>query len=176
MTEEEINELDTFLLSDACAEETLSIEEAHGYLTAIIVTSRQTDKDKWMPVIWGRPLFRDEEQRHRLEGLLGSMYSEIATTLQCREPFEPMVVEMEEEGELVESYEGWCYGFMLAVEQDQTQWKELSKSSQGLLAPMAQLALLADNEEQEMGEDEYSQWVELIPGAVMGLYDLWHSD
>lgn len=176
MTEDEINELDSFLLSDACPEEALSIEEAHGFLTALILTPSQSDRDKWMPVIWGQPLFRDEEQRHRLEGLFSALYSEIATILQRREPFEPMVVEMEEEGQLVESYEGWCYGFMLGVEQNQAQWQELPKSAQGLLAPMAQLALLADTEEDEMGEEEYSQWVELIPGAVMGLYDLWHGD
>lgn len=175
MTEEEINELDNFLLSDACTEEALSIEEAHGYLTAIILTSPQEDKSEWWQAIWGEPHFHDEEQKRRLEGLLAAMYSDIAGILERREPFEPMVVEMEEEGQLVESYEGWCYGFMLAVEQNEAQWKALSKSAQGLLAPIAQLALLADNSEEEMSEEEYSQWVELIPGAVMGLYDFWHS-
>ena len=44
-----------------------------------------------------------------------------------------------------------------------------------LSAPMAQLALLGSEEEPNMDETEYDSWVELIPGAVMGLYRLWHG-
>ena len=176
MTDEEINELDDFLLSGACDEESLSVEEAHGYLTALILTPSQLDRREWMSVIWGEPRFYDENQRRRLEGLLNAMYDEIVATLERHEPFEPMVVEMEEQGQLVESYEGWCYGFMLGVEQEQRQWQELPKSAQGLLAPMAQLALLTDNDEEGMSEEEYGQWVELIPGAVLALYDLRRGD
>jgi hypothetical protein len=36
------------------------------------------------------------------------------------------------------------------------------------------LALQGAEDEEEMGEEEYAQWVELIPGAVLGLYDIWH--
>lgn len=177
MTDEEFDELDAFLLSDACDEQTLAIEELHGYLTALQLTPEGTALSEWQSAVWGEPEFADEAQRQRLSAMLEAMRNEIAETLRRRELFEPMVVEMEEEGLLVESYEGWCYGFMLGVEQDPQQWLDLPASAQGLLAPMARLALLADEEEgEEMSEEEYTQWVELIPGAVLGLYDLWHRD
>jgi len=177
MTDEEFDELDAFLLSDACDEQTLAIEELHGYLTALQLTPEGAALSEWQSAVWGEPEFADETQRQRLSAMLEAMRNEIAETLRRRELFEPMVVEMEEDGLLVESYEGWCYGFMLGVEQDPQQWQALPASAQGLLAPMARLALLADEEEdEEMSEEEYNQWVELIPGAVLGLYDLWHRD
>lgn len=177
MTDEEFDELDAFLLSDACDEQTLAIEELHGYLTALQLPPERPAPGEWQSAVWGEPEFVDEAQRQRMSAMLGAMQSEIAETLQRRELFEPLVVEMEEEGLLVESYEGWCYGFMLGVEQNPRHWQALPASAEGLLAPMARLALLADEEEEEeMSEEEYNQWVELIPGAVLGLYDLWHRD
>lgn len=177
MTDEEFDELDAFLLSDACDEQTLAIEELHGYLTALQLTPERPASGEWQSAVWGEPKFIDEAQRQHLSAMLEAMRSDIAETLRRRELFEPMVVEMEEDGLLVESYEGWCYGFMLGVEQNPQLWQALPAAAQGLLAPMARLALLADEEEdEEMSEEEYNQWVELIPGAVLGLYDLWHRD
>jgi hypothetical protein len=40
---------------------------------------------------------------------------------------------------------------------------------------MAQLALLNSDEEPEMDDEEYESWVELLPGAVLGLYSYWHG-
>lgn len=174
MTEEEISELDAFLLSDACGQDALSIDEAHGYLTALQLMPKMPEQSEWLDTVWGTPSFSGEEQHQRLGALLEAMRSEIAESLERHEPFEPMVVEMDIDGQLVEAYEGWCYGFMLAVEQQESQWMALPKQAQGLLAPIAQLALLESDEDENISEDEYSQWVELIPGAVVGLYDVWH--
>ncbi len=88
-----------------------------------------------------------------------------------------MSVEVEEEdGSVVVAYEGWCFGFMLGVETCQDEWEKLSEDEEGLLAPMAQLALLNSDEEPSMDEDEYEQWVELLPGAVLGLNAYWHGE
>ncbi|MCW8828573.1 MAG: YecA family protein [Gammaproteobacteria bacterium] len=175
LTQDELTELDDFLLSGACDDETLSIDEAHGYLTALQLPPVKRDETEWLKGIWGAPQFADEREQQRMSALLRQLSDDIAAELVRRRDFEPLVIEMEEGGETVESYEGWCYGFMLGVEQQQALWQELPKTEQGLLAPMAQLALLEADDEDEMEEDEYMQWVELIPGAVMGLYAFWHS-
>lgn len=174
LTEDELIELDNFLLSDACDDETLSIDEAHGFLTAIQLPPVRTVDAEWRQAIWGSPRFRDAAHAQHMEGLLQRLFDDITATLAQRRNFEPLVIETEEEGEQVESYEGWCFGFMLGVEQHEAEWDALPKTEQGLVAPMAQLSLLGSEEEEEMGEDEYLQWVELIPGAVMGLYAYWH--
>lgn len=173
LNETELAELDEFLLSDACEEDALSIDEAHGYLTALVVTPNPPADDQWQTAIWGEPAFADESQKQHMTSLLKRLFNEVLTTLQTRRDFEPLVIETEEEGETVEAYEGWCFGFMHGVEQQQELWDQLPQNEQSLVAPMAQLALLY-SEEADMDEDEYDDWVELLPGAVMGLYAYWH--
>lgn len=175
LTEEELIELDGFLLSDACDDETLTIDEVHGFLTAVQLVPESEALSRWLALIWGEPRFAGEAERQRMHELLERLAADIGATLARRLDFEPLVVEVEEEGAVIESYEGWCYGFMLGVEQHEALWEALPASEQGLLAPMAQIALLGDDDEQMMDEDEFTQWVELIPGAVMGLYAYWHE-
>jgi uncharacterized protein len=175
LTEDEFIELDNFLLSDVCDDETLSIDEAHGYLTALQLPPVRLDQAEWSEAVWGKPKFESEAQEQQMQALLQRLFDDITETLQRRRDFEPLVIETEEDGQVVESYEGWCYGFMLGVDQNEEMWEALPKTEQGLLAPMAQLSLLGSEDEEEMSEEEYSQWIELIPGAVMGLYAHWHQ-
>jgi len=173
-SEEALAELDAFLLSNACGDEALSVDQAHGFITALIAGPEPMGDD-WMQQVWGRPDFSDKEQAERMSELLRWMRDDIAATLEEGRPFEPLVVEEEEEGELFEVYEGWCYGFMLALAERPAPWEGLPKDQQALLTPIAQLALLENEEaETEMDEDEYLSWVELLPGAVAGLYGFWH--
>lgn len=179
LSEQEHAELDDFLLSEACEEGALSVDEAHGFLTALIVGPETWSRDDWLQALWGEPEFRDREQERVLIQRLERMYESIESALREGLPFEPLVVEEEEEGEIFEVYEGWCFGFMLGVEAQEAQWSVLPADQQSLLAPMAQLALMAsedEDEEVEMDESEYEAWVELLPGAVAGLYAFWHGD
>ncbi len=173
LTDEELVELDDFLLSDACSDETLSIDEAHGFLTALVMVPEPTPQATWLDAIWGEPQFADAAQEQRMTELLLRLHDEIADALREGGPFEPLVAEEEEDGELYETYEGWCFGFMLGVELHQELWEQLPKNEQQLLAPMAKLALLNADEEAEMDEAECESWLELLPGAVAGLYTYW---
>lgn len=175
LTEEELITLDTFLLSEACDGAALSIDEAHGFLTAIIAGPAQVAQKEWLTEVWGQPRFADAAEKQRLTELLLRLHDEIATTLQAGRSFEPLVVEVEEDGEATEAYEGWCFGFMLGVAQHQEMWDRLPRDEKMLIAPMAQLALLNSEEAVAMRDEEYASWIELIPGAVMGLYRFWHG-
>ena len=174
LSDEELAELDEFLLSDACDEDVLTVDEVHGLLTALLVGSQPLAEAEWLPLAWGRPRFADAAQQQRMLAMMQRLYRDIEAALQAGRDFEPLPVEVEEEGTDVVAFEGWCFGFMLGVETCQAEWDSLPKSEENLLAPMAQLALLNSDEEPEMDDDEYEQWVELLPGAVMGLYSYWH--
>lgn len=175
LSDQELVELDDFLLSDACDEETFAIDEAHGFLTALVVGPEAMPQSEWLEAVWGQPRFADEAQARRMTDLLVRLYRSIEADLQAGRPFEPLVVEEEEEGEVFESYEGWCFGFMAGVQEFEELWQPLPKEPQALLTPIAQLALLYTDEEPEMSEAEYGDWIELLPGAVTGLYHFWHD-
>ncbi len=173
LSDDELTELDVFLNSAACDEDTLGIDEAHGYLTALLLSSEgDQPASGWQEAIWGQPRFADDAERVRLTGLLEKLPGDILVALTQRTPFEPLVVESEEEGVVYESYEGWCFGFMLGLEQQWDVWQNQPDEVQELIIPIAQLALLWDEDAEEMGEEEYDQWVELIPGAVAELFAL----
>lgn len=176
LSDDELAELDAFLLSDACDDEVLTVDEVHGLLTALLTGPQPLPESEWLPIAWGEPQFSDASQRDHMLAMMRRLYHDIEATLQAGRDFEPLAVEVEEEdGTVVIAYEGWCFGFMLGVESCQDEWDQLPKNEENLLAPMAQLALLNSDEEPEMDDEEYEQWVELLPGAVMGLYSYWHE-
>jgi uncharacterized protein len=170
LTDDELIELDDFLLSAGEDSECLTIDEAHGYLSALAVTQLQAEQDQWLEAIWGTPAFEDEAVQERITGLLLRMYEDIAATLEASLPFEPLIIENEVDGELLESYEGWCYGFMLEVGDNPVCWEQLSKDEDPLLLPIAKLAMQCNEDEPELDEEEYQMLVELLPGSLAGLH------
>lgn len=174
MSNAAIEELDAFLLSENCDEETLTVDEAHGLITAMLISPAGIVGNDWVGLIWGEPEFPDEATEQRMIAHLQQMEQEIRQLLEQGLPYEPFSVEEEEGDEVIESFEGWCFGFMVGVSQQQEAWDDLPKDQQALLAPMAQLSLLVSEEEPSMDDQEYQSWVELIPGAVTGLYNYCH--
>lgn len=167
LSDNELSLLDAFLLSDSCDVDTLSLDEVHGYLTAIQLS--HAGDIPWQETVWGQPRFPDQSLQAQMTELLERFNAEICDELHKGRDFEPLSVE-EEDGEVL-SHAGWCYGFMLGMEQTQEYWDTLPKGLQALLVPIAQIALLHDDEEEiDMDEDEYNDWVELIPGAISGLF------
>lgn len=169
LSPDELTELDDFLLMNP--EERLSIDEAHGFITALIVARDMREPAAWLPDVWGDTPFTNVAEERRLTDLVLRMRDDIAEMLADGEGFEPLIIEEEDEdeGELYEAHEGWCFGFMLAVANDEERWRDLPNDQKTLLEPIAALALLHSEEEPDMTEEEYEGWVELLPGAVMGL-------
>lgn len=177
LSDDELIELDGFLLSEACGDAAMPIDEVHGYLTALLVKGESLELRMLLPQLWGEPEFADEAERDRMHQLVQRFFDSIAAELESGRPFDPLVAEVEEEGEILELYEGWCYGFMFGVEQQ--EWPELPKGDRDLLVPIAKLALLHDHDDEDddldMDEEEYADWIELLPGAVAGLYRYWRQ-
>lgn len=174
LSEDEFAELDAFLLSQEEADG-LSVDEIHGYITAMVTGPDSGAQGNWLPQVWGEPVFADDSERDYMTDIMQRMHEEISDLLQQGRRFEPLVIEEEDEdGEPEEAYEGWCYGFMHCVAERQDEWGDLPKKEQELLSPIAKLALLCTEEGVDMDEEEYEFCVELLPGAVAGLFSYWH--
>lgn len=173
LSEEEFIELDNFLLLGEEDNERLPVDILHGYLTALQVGHTGTSQAEWMAEVWGEPQFANAAEQHHMTSLLLRLHDEIVDTLDSAEPFEPLLVELEEDGEVYEACEGWCYGFMLGVSQDEARWDSLPEHERDLLMPIARLALFYAEEEEELDDDEYVTLTELLPGAVASLYAYW---
>lgn len=171
LTDDEMIELDQMLQAN---EEYLLVDEAHGFITALLVAkSPLLEGDAWIAGILG-----DENASidPKMRDLLLRLRAEAEDALSATVTFEPLIAEIEEEGEILENFEGWCFGFMLAASEDEQVWSELSQSEQELIMPIAKLALLQEDEEADMDEEEYETLVDLIPGSVGALYNHFHGN
>ena len=175
LSEDELAALDDFLLSEH-NNEMMPVDEVHGYLTALVVSHDRASQSEWLSAIWGEPKFADNNEQANMTNCLLRLRNEIAATLEARHPYEPLVIEeVDDDGEVVEAYEGWCLGFIHAVADHQESWDELAKNEQELLTPIAKIALLLNEEEPDMDDEEYEACIELLPGAVAGLYSYWEE-
>jgi uncharacterized protein len=52
LSDAEIHVLDEFLMSDRTPEDALSIDELHGYLTAIVCCPIQVVSSDWLDDVW----------------------------------------------------------------------------------------------------------------------------
>jgi len=166
MTEDDYSRLDEILMDNI--DDCLSLDEAHGFLTGMLVSQIDLSNEDCVEGICGDSEF-DTNTSQQVSTLILSMYDDIRDMLKSNEPFDILFIETEEDDEIVEVFEGWCHGFMLAVSQEQQIWDTLEKNEQSILSPIAKLALLISDESLEMEDDEFDMLVELLPGAVMGL-------
>lgn len=96
LLEEEIDELDQFLLSDSTSEETMVMSCLDGYLTAVVVGPKTVMPSRWLPGVWGpteadAPEFETTEQAQRILTLIMRHMNGIVWSLQHdADVFDPM--------------------------------------------------------------------------------------
>ena len=96
LSEEEIDELDDFLMSDAVTDEAMMLDQLDGYLTAIIIGPVTLRMQDWLPGIWGpgeelAPEFETLEQAQRILDLITRHMNGIVWSFQDDpDAFEPL--------------------------------------------------------------------------------------
>lgn len=66
LSQEEMDELDNFLISDITSDETMTLDILDGYLTAIVSGPVTLSLNDWLPGIWGS----SEEHKPRFESMI----------------------------------------------------------------------------------------------------------
>jgi len=155
LTEKEFDELDRFLMSERCGDETMAMDALHGYLTAIAIGPEPVPVDEWLPRVWGpspddAPDFRNEQQAERIRELLWRSLDEIVVTFDVApKDFEPLFSVHQWKGKEVLDAEAWCWGFLEGVSLRANAWQALRDSPQ---APLLRAIYLLGAEEIEEEE------------------------
>lgn len=156
LTEKEFDELDRFLMSDRCGDETMAMDALHGYLTAIAIGPEPVAIDEWLPRVWGpepddAPDFRDEKQEARIRELLSRSLQEIVVTFEVApKDFEPLFSVHQWKGKEVLDAEAWCWGFLEGISLRDAAWQPLRESPQALLLRPIHLLGAEEIEEEEV--------------------------
>ena len=129
LTDEEIEELDQFLLEAEGLEESMDISTLDGFLTAIVCGPKTIMPSEWLRWVWDMesgkdaPEFKDQAQAQRILGLLMRHMNDIAETLQqAPEHYEPLLMENPNGGDPIPIIDEWCSGFMKGVQLDSDGW------------------------------------------------------
>jgi uncharacterized protein len=174
-----IHFLDELLMSDTTPEDVLSIDELHGYLTAIVCCPVPVVPSEWLPGVWQTeegPQFESAEQAQEIMSLIMRMHNDIADALRVGEEFGPLMLENTlESGETVVVAQGWCWGFMEGMRSQFEAWEPHLDMINELVVPIAVLARLGDDdpELQELLDDQeqIAQLTEAIAESAAAIYE-----
>jgi uncharacterized protein len=153
LSDEEFEELDDFLLSDRCAEDSMTMDTLHGYLTALAIGPQEVLMEEWLHRVWGpqakdAPTFKNAKEAERITNLIARFMNEIAITLEVApKEYEPLFCEREWEGKSLLDGEAWAWGFWEGMELRKTEWDPIWHSKLAdLLRP---IYLLGSDELEE---------------------------
>lgn len=188
LLDEEIDELDQFLLSDSTSNETMVLSGLDGYLTAIVIGPKTVMPSLWLPGVWGpteadAPEFESTEQAQRILTLIMRHMNGIVWSLQ-RNPddFDPLFDSFKHPGKRREYVDGeaWAHGFMQGVALTRADWQPLF-DDEAMVQTLHPIHLLGSDEVTDE-EDALTRTpaqrekiTEAIPAAVATIYRFWRS-
>jgi len=176
----DLEELDSFLMSDRSPSDSMMLSDLDGFLTGIAIGPELVLPSEWLPLIWGgdAPEFADEDEAKAILDAIMSRYNEILRRI-ADDTLDP-IFWADRDGTLIAV--DWAEGFLQAIMLRADAWGSLFKSKRDgqLLFPI--LALCGDeNGESLLGlpsEDEdrvMEEVTEFIPACVTAIAAYWRE-
>ena len=186
LSEKEMEELDSFLMSDATSDETMSLDTLDGYLTAIVVGPTTLDFSQWFSSIWGpkkedTPNFKSIAEAQRIIDLIIRQMTRIISDLENYPddilPIFNTVVYPDTTYEYTDG-EMWAYGFMCGINLCRKNWQPLfdDPNSAKVLRPIHLLGSddVTSKERALIRTPEQREKLALkIPNSVAWIYRFW---
>lgn len=186
LSDEEMDELDQFLLSDAVSDETMTLDCLDGYLTAIVIGPTSLRLSEWLSGIWGpqaedAPTFETMENAQHIHNLILRHMNGIIWSLQHDpDTFEPCfntMVYPDSPRELMDG-EMWAHGFIQGLSLCRQDWQPLFDDPQGnlWLRPLHLLGadeVLPEEESLTRWPDQREALTKQIPSSIAALYRYW---
>lgn len=187
LSQNEIDELDRFLLSEATSDEVMQLDTLDGYLTAIVCGPVAMKPNLWLPRVWGpsvrdEPVFETMEQAQRIFDLIIHHMNGIIASLQANpdvhEPIFDRVVYENDPREYLDG-EMWAHGFMAGVALNQDAWQSFFEAGNGTADMLRPIHLLGASEvtaeEGALAEtpEQREALAKEIPVSVASIYRYW---
>jgi uncharacterized protein len=186
LSEDEMDELDSFLMSEATSDETMMLDCLDGYLTAIVSGPVTLKPSEWLPRVWGpteqdEPAFDTLAHAERIIGLIFRHMNGIIGSLQQNaDAFEPVFDTTAYPDESREYTDGemWAYGYMTGINLKPQHWKAFFDQPDNVevLRPIYLLGAEVVTPEEEALSRTPGQREALskqIPDSVAWIYRFW---
>lgn len=186
LSEEEIEELDDFLMSESTSYETMSIDALDGYLTAIAIGPSTLDFNQWFSGIWGpteedAPNFKSEEEaQHIIDLIIRQMNGIVSQFEDDPDDIEPIFVAIVHQGDTREyvDAEMWAYGFMQGIELCKKDWQPFfdDPNGQEVFRPIYLLGsddVTPEEETHTETPEQSEELAEQVPESLAWIYRFW---
>ncbi len=186
LSEQEMEALDNFLMSDATSSEVMMLDQLDGFFTALASGPSLPKPEEWMPRVWGpsasdAPKFASDAQRETITDLLTRHLNATVWSMnQELESFEPIFDLNVYEGDEHEYLDGenWAHGYMTGIAMQRDSWKKLleARHAAEVLRPLYLLGSPDITEEEEALIETPAQREALskkIPASVAAIYKYW---
>jgi len=186
LSDDELDELGGFLMSDATSDETMMMDCLDGFLTAIVSAPVMLRPSVWLPRVWGpsandEPIFETYAQAERITGLIMRHFNGIVNILQndpdAFEPVFDITVYPDDPHEYVDG-EMWAYGYVTGVDLQNSDWERFFEEpdSVEVFKPLYLLGAVEVTPEEEALTETPFQREELtkqIPASAAWIYQFW---
>lgn len=186
LSDDELHELEAFLMSEATSDETMMIDTLDGFLTAIVSGPVAVMPSQWLPKVWGpssrdEPAFDNLEQASRIIGLIMRHMNGIIASLQYDpDAFEPLFSMVHYPDDPHEYLDGemWAYGYWTGVELQRKDWTAFfdHPDSAEVIRPLELLGsddLPSEDWVHTDSSDKRERLAEKIPSSVSWIYRFW---
>jgi uncharacterized protein len=186
LSDDELDELNDFLISDATSDNTMMLDCLDGFLTAIVSGPVMLRPSVWLPRVWG-PSINDEPKfetiaiAERITGLIFRHLNSIISSLQQNpDTFEPVFdVTSAYQADPHDCIDGkiWSNGYIAGVELQRENWQPFfdEPSSTVVLRPIYLLGgdVLPDEATQVETPEQRDVLSKQIPASVAWIYRFW---
>ena len=176
LTDQQIDQLDAYLLSDQVQEEALDYIALHGYLCALAISPAPLSEDEWLEQVMAQPQTNNTDSQR--QDMLALMRKELAYLRECLESDQDidlpcdLTLEVDQEGDCLLEY--WAQGFMeLIFSQEEVWFSEQEEDAAECLLPFMLAAKLDEDSELEelrRQPELCQQLCEQIPELLQDLY------
>lgn len=129
LTDEELDELNQFLLDAEGIENAMDVSTLDGFFAALLSGPATILPSEWLRWVWDTeegqdsPAFSGNDEAQRIMDLMMRHMNDIAMTLQeAPGEYEPLLFESRDDGDPVWIIDEWCVGFMKGVSLDAQGW------------------------------------------------------
>ena len=184
LSDEELEELDQFLLYGVDNDEAMTLDTLDGYLHAIAIGPQIVMPSQWLPKVWGEnstmmPPMVNIDQLNHIMGLVMRHYNSIIYGFEHKPPLMAPYWDTYEYniGEFEEA-DGWAYGFTEGVALKRAAWKPLFDSPLGQqwyrpIGLLGEEAFSADQDELTNTPEQREQLALQIEDSLVNIHAFW---
>ncbi len=185
LSEDELNELEQFLLYGVDTDDVMTLEMADGFLHAIAIGPKTVQPGQWLPKIWGTkevmPPMDSIEQLNHMLGLVMRHFASIIVGLESNprevSPYWSTTV-YEGNAQEYEDAEAWAFGFVEGMKLCWSEWQPLLSTPQGrsLFSPIGLLGedgFSVDQDELTRTPGMRAVLALQIPHAILDMHAHW---